>query len=299
TPWSRGSSSTSTSTGNGASSSTRISSSDTVTCRTRSPSSTSWRTEGPAAAPPTTGRGTSTTSPVGPRTSTVSGTPRTPTCATTSSSSSALAPSARIRRYRRRWPPRGWRRSTNRRWARGRPTVTWSPTPARSRTSTPTPTSGDEGSRSYGCSSCSSSIVWVHEVSSSRPGGTVTLVAGVDSSTQACKIEIRDLASGALVRQGRAPHPHGTEVDPQAWWRALMRAAEDAGGLADVAAVSIAGQQHGMVPLDARGTVIRPALLWNDNRSAQAAADLVAEVGAQTYARRTGSVPVASFTCSK
>lgn len=127
----------------------------------------------------------------------------------------------------------------------------------------------------------------------------MTLVAGVDSSTQACKIEVRDLASGAIVRQGRAPHPHGTEVDPEEWWRALMLAAEDAGGLADVSAISIAGQQHGMVALDARGNVIRPALLWNDNRSAQAAADLVAELGAESYARRTGSVPVASFTCSK
>src|SRR5690606_28499818 len=111
--------------------------------------------------------------------------------------------------------------------------------------------------------------------------------------------EVRDLASGAIVRQGRAPHPHGTEVDPEEWWRALMLAAEDAGGLADVSAISIAGQQHGMVALDARGNVIRPALLWNDNRSAQAAADLVAELGAESYARRTGSVPVASFTCSK
>src|SRR5690606_27791730 len=128
-----------------------------------------------------------------------------------------------------------------------------------------------------------------------RRGGEapVTLVAGVDSSTQACKIEVRDLASGAIVRQGRAPHPHGTEVDPEEWWRALMLAAEDAGGLADVSAISIAGRQPGVVALDARGNVIRPALLWNDNRSAQAAADLVAELGAESYARRTGSVPVA------
>ena len=41
-----------------------------------------------------------------------------------------------------------------------------------------------------------------------------TLVAGVDSSTQACKVVVRDAAGGELVREGRAPHPDGTEVDP-------------------------------------------------------------------------------------
>jgi xylulokinase len=71
------------------------------------------------------------------------------------------------------------------------------------------------------------------------------------------------------------------------------------GGLDDVAAVSIAGQQHGMVVLDTAGRVIRQALLWNDGRSAQAALDLIAEVGAEEYARRTGVVPVASFTATK
>jgi xylulokinase len=127
----------------------------------------------------------------------------------------------------------------------------------------------------------------------------MTLVAGVDSSTQSCKVVIRDLESGAVVRTGRATHPEGTEVDPSEWWDALQSAIADAGGLADVAAISIGGQQHGMVVLDAAGEVIRPALLWNDTRSAQAAVDLIAEVGAAEFAERTGSVPVASFTITK
>jgi xylulokinase len=125
------------------------------------------------------------------------------------------------------------------------------------------------------------------------------LVAGVDSSTQSCKIVVRELVSGTVVRTGRAPHPDGTEVDPEAWWTALLAAIDDAGGLADVSAVSVAGQQHGMVALDASGRVIRPALLWNDTRSADSAAALTAEVGAAEYARRTGVVPVASFTATK
>ena len=127
----------------------------------------------------------------------------------------------------------------------------------------------------------------------------MTLIAGVDSSTQSCKIVIRDLATGETVRAGRAPHPHGTEVHPAAWWAALGEAVRAAGGLADVAAVAIGGQQHGMVVLDERGEVIRPALLWNDTRSATAAAELIAEFGAEALARRTGSLPVASFTSTK
>ena len=127
----------------------------------------------------------------------------------------------------------------------------------------------------------------------------MTLVAGVDSSTQSCKVVVRDLEAGTVVRTGRASHPEGTEVDPAAWWDALQAAIADAGGLADVAAISIGGQQHGMVVLDAGGSVIRPALLWNDTRSAQAALDLIAEVGAAEFAQRTGSVPVASFTITK
>ncbi|MFL2001092.1 xylulokinase [Microbacterium sp. A1-JK] len=127
----------------------------------------------------------------------------------------------------------------------------------------------------------------------------MTLVAGVDSSTQSCKVVVVDAATGLIVREGRASHPEGTEVDPEAWWTALQSAIAVAGGFADVAAVSVAGQQHGMVVLDADGRVIRPALLWNDTRSGQAAADLVAEVGADAYARRTGVVPVASFTATK
>ncbi len=126
------------------------------------------------------------------------------------------------------------------------------------------------------------------------------LVAGFDSSTQACKVVIRDAASGDLVRQGRARHPDGTEVAPQGWLDALTEASADAGGLDDVAAVAVAGQQHGMVCLDEAGQVVRPALLWNDTRSARAAGDLVSELGGgAAWADAVGSVPVASFTVTK
>jgi len=124
------------------------------------------------------------------------------------------------------------------------------------------------------------------------------LVAGVDSSTQSTKVLLCQAADGAVVDQRSAPHPAGTECDPQVWWTALQRAGD---GLLDrAAAVAVAGQQHGMVVLDADGAVIRPALLWNDLRSSAAAADLVAERGGpRWWAEQTGSVPNASFTVTK
>ncbi len=125
------------------------------------------------------------------------------------------------------------------------------------------------------------------------------LVAGVDSSTQACKVVVRDAETGELVRAGRAGHPPGTEVDPDGWWHALGRALGEAGGLDDVAALAVAAQQHGLVCLDEDGATVRRALLWNDTRSAGAAADLVAELGAERWAAEVGSVPLASFTVAK
>ncbi|MEO6470079.1 MAG: FGGY family carbohydrate kinase [Acidimicrobiia bacterium] len=133
----------------------------------------------------------------------------------------------------------------------------------------------------------------------------MTLVAGVDSSTQATKIEIRDAETGALVRTGRAAHPATSpprsEQDPNAWWTAFEQAAEAAGGLDDCAAVSIAAQQHGLVVTDATGTPLRPAKLWNDTESAPDAGWLRGQLddGAAGWARACGSVPVAAFTITK
>ncbi|HEY2670298.1 MAG TPA: xylulokinase [Rugosimonospora sp.] len=130
--------------------------------------------------------------------------------------------------------------------------------------------------------------------------GSGALVAGVDSSTQSCKVVVRDAETGALVREGRAAHPDGTEVHPDAWWDALTEATRQAGGLDDVAAVAVGAQQHGMVCLDEAGEVVRPALLWNDTRSAAAAQDLIAEFGGPDFwARAVGTVPVASLTITK
>jgi xylulokinase len=122
------------------------------------------------------------------------------------------------------------------------------------------------------------------------------LVAGVDSSTQSVKVVVRDADSGELVAQSSAPHPDGTEVDPHAWESALDDALSKVSDK-KIDAISIAGQQHGMVALDKDGSVIRKALLWNDTRSAKEAEDLNQEV--PDIHIRTGSKLVASFTASK
>jgi xylulokinase len=126
----------------------------------------------------------------------------------------------------------------------------------------------------------------------------MTLVAGVDCSTQASKVVVCDAETGRVVREGRAPHPDATEVDPGVWEQAWEQAS--AGLLDGVEAISVAGQQHGMVLVDERGDPVRDALLWNDNRSAPQAGHLLDELGgARAWADLTGLVPVASFTVTK
>ena len=126
------------------------------------------------------------------------------------------------------------------------------------------------------------------------------VVAGVDSSTQSVKIVLRDAHTGELIRTARAAHPDGSEVDPQNWVDALHQVIKEVGGTSDLSVISIAGQQHGMVALDAAGSVIRPALLWNDTRSAEAADQINSELGGDgATAQLVGSKLVASFTASK
>lgn len=125
------------------------------------------------------------------------------------------------------------------------------------------------------------------------------LVAGVDTSTQSCKVAVCDAETGEVVRLGRGTHPDATEVDPAHWWRAWEETTS--GGLLDgVSALAVGGQQHGMVLLDDADEVVRPALLWNDTRSAGTARDLVDELGgAAAWAEAVGVVPLAAITAAK
>ena len=130
------------------------------------------------------------------------------------------------------------------------------------------------------------------------------LVAGVDSSTQSTTVVVIDAETGAQVARGRAPHEvSGTggarESDPNGWWTALRDALAMTGHARDIRAISIGAQQHGLVVIDAAGEPLRPAVLWNDTRSASQTAALVAALGAETWADRIGSVPVPSFTVTR
>ncbi len=131
------------------------------------------------------------------------------------------------------------------------------------------------------------------------------LVVGVDSSTQSTKALVVDTSTGRVVASGQARHTvstgAGRESDPRQWWDALGEALGQCGDAArEAAAVSIGGQQHGLVTLDADGEPVRPALLWNDVRSAPQARLLVEELGGpKAWAERAGSVPSASFTVTK
>lgn len=132
----------------------------------------------------------------------------------------------------------------------------------------------------------------------------MAVVIGVDSSTQSTKAQARDLETGRVLATGTAAHPPTqppvSEQDPAAWWRALVQAIAGLGTVRDDAvAISIAGQQHGLVLVDSAGQAVRPAKLWNDTTSAREADELVRSLGAQTWAQGCGSVPVAAFTVTK
>ena len=131
------------------------------------------------------------------------------------------------------------------------------------------------------------------------------IVLGVDSSTQSTKVEARDIAGGAVVDSGSAPHPATTppvsEQQPVDWWQALVAACADLSPevRSGVVALSVAGQQHGMVLLDEGGDAVRPAKLWNDTTSSAEADAMVAAIGADAWANSVGSLPVAAFTITK
>ncbi|MCX4551276.1 MULTISPECIES: FGGY family carbohydrate kinase [unclassified Streptomyces] len=128
------------------------------------------------------------------------------------------------------------------------------------------------------------------------------IVAGLDSSSAFTRIVVCDADTGAVLRQGYAPHPIDPkvyEVDPQAWLLSLGEAA--AGGLLEgVQAIGVSAQQHGLVPLDRQGNLVRPALVGNDKRAQVAAADLIDSLGGRSaWAEAVGSVPQSAQPVAK
>jgi len=133
------------------------------------------------------------------------------------------------------------------------------------------------------------------------------VVVGVDSSTQACKVEVRTL-DGTLLGRGRSAHPPAfppaSEQAPAAWWLAFSRALREGLEVADVdgsavVAIGVDAQCHGLVALDSHDEVIRPAKLWNDTTSASYVAELTKLIGAEAWINSVGSLPTAAFTIGK
>lgn len=133
------------------------------------------------------------------------------------------------------------------------------------------------------------------------------IVAGLDSSPDFTRIVVCDTDTGAVLRQGYAPHPveategggRPSDVDPQAW---LLSLGEAAGGglLEGVQAIGVSAQQNGLVPLDVQGNTVRPALVGGDKRAQVAAADLIDALGGrEAWAQAVGCVPQAAQPVTK
>ncbi len=125
------------------------------------------------------------------------------------------------------------------------------------------------------------------------------LVVGVDSSTSACKVQVRDAEPGTVVSSARAPHPATTpprsEQHPRDWEEAFHLACAEAQVRTThhPVALAVAAQQHGLVVLDHQGEVLRPAKLWNDTESARDTEELLAELagGPRPGPRPAGACP--------
>jgi xylulokinase len=131
-----------------------------------------------------------------------------------------------------------------------------------------------------------------------------TLVAGVDCSTQGTKVLVLDSDSGAVVATGTARHDvvasdGASETDPASWTAALASAMAATRRGLEISAISVAGQQHGLVVADDKLRPLRRAILWNDTRSAGCAQRLSDDMTPAWWAQRVGSVPIAAITVAK
>src|SRR5580658_4640528 len=138
----------------------------------------------------------------------------------------------------------------------------------------------------------------------------MSLYLGVDSGTQSVKVVALDVETGKVVAEARAPHhlisglPAGhMEQHPQEWVDAMETAIGEVALRIDrarVRGIGVSGQQHGFVPLDAQGRVIRPAKLWCDTSTAEECQILTRKLGgAAAVIRKTGLPFLPGYTAPK
>jgi xylulokinase len=132
---------------------------------------------------------------------------------------------------------------------------------------------------------------------------------GIDTSTTSSKALLID-ERGEVIATASSPHtlqtprPLWSEQDPREWWGAVaasIRAVLEQAGLRgdEVAAVGLTGQMHGLVLLDEAGTVLRPAILWNDQRTQKQCDEIHACIGKEKFIQITGNVALTGFTAPK
>jgi len=135
----------------------------------------------------------------------------------------------------------------------------------------------------------------------------VAVVLGIDLGTSGVRALAVDEAGAVVAESTRSyplltPHPGWTEQRPEDWLEGAVAALKDLSaqlGAHEVVALGLSGQMHGMVPLDARGEAIRPALLWNDQRTGEGVAEIEAAVPRETLVARTGNPAITGFLLPK
>ncbi len=138
---------------------------------------------------------------------------------------------------------------------------------------------------------------------------TTALFLGIDLSTTGAKSVLVDTAGSVVATANvpltlSTPRPLWSEQDPHEWWQAVSRSVREALSAAgvqgtDVAAVGLTGQMHGLVALGADGDVLRPAILWNDQRTAAECDEIRARVGRERLIQITGNDALPGFTAPK
>ena len=132
----------------------------------------------------------------------------------------------------------------------------------------------------------------------------MSVCVGLDVGTTGVKAVAVDPEGAVLARAARpyplsSPQPGWSEQDPEDWWRAAESALAEVSAGHDVAGIGLSGQMHGLVALGADGRPLRPAILWNDQRTGEECAEIEDRIGVERLIELTGNRALAGFTAPK